>query len=120
MKGEMTMSYLTREEILVGAYDCVCKSKNIEYNSPENNFATIADMWTSYIRAAFPHGVDKLEAKDVAAMMVLFKMARVATGRGKADNWIDAAGYAACGGETEKIIRPDTEVSKDTDCEMVV
>lgn len=107
------MSYLTREEILVRAHDCVCKSKNIEYNSPENNFATIADMWTSYIRAAFPHGVDKLEAKDVAAMMVLFKMARVATGVGKVDNWVDAAGYAACGGETERIPDPDETVSDD-------
>lgn len=40
-----------------------------------------------------------IEAEDVAAMMVMFKMARVATGQNKVDNWIDAAGYAACGGE---------------------
>jgi hypothetical protein len=33
--------------------------------------------------------------------MVLFKVARVATGHNKEDNWIDAAGYAACGGEIE-------------------
>ena len=32
-------------------------------------------------------------------MMVLFKMARVATGSYSADSWVDAAGYAACGGE---------------------
>lgn len=34
-------------------------------------------------------------------MMCLFKIARIATGYGKADNWIDLAGYAACGGELE-------------------
>lgn len=34
-------------------------------------------------------------------MMCLFKIARIATGHGKADNWVDLAGYAACGGELE-------------------
>ena len=28
-------------------------------------------------------------------------LARIATGHGKADNWIDLAGYAVCGGELE-------------------
>lgn len=28
-------------------------------------------------------------------------IARIATGHGKADNWVDLAGYAACGGELE-------------------
>ena len=31
----------------------------------------------------------------------LFKIARIATGHGKADNWVDLAGYAACAGELE-------------------
>jgi hypothetical protein len=34
-------------------------------------------------------------------MMALLKVARIATGHGKADNWVDLAGYAACGGELE-------------------
>lgn len=38
-------------------------------------------------------------AEDVAAMMVLFKVGRLATGAGTADTWVDIAGYAACGGE---------------------
>lgn len=33
--------------------------------------------------------------------MCLFKIAHIATSHGKADNWIDLAGYAACGGELE-------------------
>lgn len=117
------MAYYTRKDILSGAENCVCKSREADYSSPENSFKVIASMWTSYLYATGKMPEDNgavLTAKDVAAMMVLFKMARVATGRGKADNWIDAAGYAACGGETEKIIRPDTEAPKDTDCGMVV
>lgn len=40
--------------------------------------------------------------EDVAAMMALLKIARIASGHAKADNWVDLAGYAACGGEIEE------------------
>jgi predicted membrane channel-forming protein YqfA (hemolysin III family) len=36
-----------------------------------------------------------------AAMLALLKIARIASGHAKADNWVDLAGYAACGGEIE-------------------
>ena len=32
-------------------------------------------------------------------MMILLKVARVAGGSESIDNWVDIAGYAACGGE---------------------
>ena len=35
--------------------------------------------------------------KDLAAMLALLKIARIASGHAKEDNWIDLAGYAACG-----------------------
>lgn len=97
---------MTREEILKAAMMCVCESREADYSSPENSFKAIASMWNSYLYAT---GLIEnngptwkgITPKDVAAMMVLFKMARVATGRNKADNWVDAAGYAACGGEVE-------------------
>ena len=41
-------------------------------------------------------------ASDVANMMILLKIARGAIGKPKADNWIDIAGYAACGGELQE------------------
>nr|DAU67432.1 MAG TPA: hypothetical protein [Caudoviricetes sp.] len=31
----------------------------------------------------------------------LLKIARIASGHAKSDNWVDLAGYAACGGEIE-------------------
>ena len=34
-------------------------------------------------------------------MLALLKIARIASGRAKEDNWVDLAGYAACGGEIE-------------------
>ena len=36
-------------------------------------------------------------------MLILQKTARIASGHAKNDNWIDIAGYAACGGEIESI-----------------
>lgn len=96
---------MTREEILNAAKECVCQSREADYSSPEYSFTAIANLWTDYLRAAgFINDpmVCGIAPKDVAAMMVLFKVARIATGRNKSDNWIDAAGYAACGGEVEE------------------
>lgn len=99
--GGSCIMRVSREDILNQAKECVCVSREADYSSPENSFNTIARMWTSYLDAkGFSHS-NPLTSKDVAAMMVLFKMSRVATGRNKTDNWVDAAGYAACGGEVE-------------------
>lgn len=96
---------MNREEILAQAKTNVCGDREYDYGVPENNFETIAVLWSTYIRAVRPESKDwafnELEAKDVAAMLALLKIARIATGHGKADNWIDLAGYAACGGEIE-------------------
>ncbi len=83
-----------RKTILETAKRYVCNDRNNQYGAPEDSFKAIADLWAGYLGT-------EISAKDVAAMMVLFKMARVRTGAGKADNWIDAAGYCACGGEIE-------------------
>lgn len=37
--------------------------------------------------------------EDVAMLMALLKIARICTGTGTADSFVDLAGYAACGGE---------------------
>lgn len=83
----------TRKEILKQATDAVCTDREGQYGSPEDNFRRIADLWTAY------WGGYPFEPKDVAMMMSLLKIARIATGKHKDDNYIDLAGYAACGGE---------------------
>lgn len=45
----------------------------------------------------------------VNAEMALLKLARVAEGHGKTDNWVDLAGYAACGAEIESSGAPEVE-----------
>jgi hypothetical protein len=72
----------------------VCGDREEDYGSPENNFARIAGLWSAYL------GVP-IRVWDVAAMLALLKIGRIGGGQVKLDNWIDLAGYAACGGEIQ-------------------
>lgn len=83
-----------RREILAMAEKCVCGDREQDYGSPENNFKTISEFWSTYL--GYP-----VDSKDVAAMLAMLKIARIASGNAKEDNWVDLAGYAACGGEIE-------------------
>lgn len=83
---------MKRPEILDKAKACVCGHRENEYGSPEDNFKTIASLWSAY------KGVD-FSANDVAMMMALLKIARIRTGTATEDSFVDLAGYAACGGE---------------------
>ena len=77
------------------------KDREEQYGAPEDNFAIIAELWTSYVKArcAPNNALVDIGPADVGAMMILLKTARIAGGREKADNFIDIAGYAACAGE---------------------
>jgi len=89
---------MKRSDILELATNIVCGEREKEYGSPEDNFALIAEFWSSYKDVVFT-------ALDVAMMMALLKIARIKTGEIKADNFVDLAGYAACGAECS-IIKP--------------
>lgn len=106
----------TRKEILKQATDAVCTDREGQYGSPEDNFRRIADLWTAY------WGGYPFEPKDVAMMMSLLKIARITTGKHKDDNYIDLAGYAACGaelGSLETAYEADAE-SKPDEIEIAV
>lgn len=95
---------VSREEILEKAKECVCGHREQDYGKPENNFETIGLLWGVYLNAAHPEytqsfPINIIGAKDVAMMMALLKIARICTGTGTEDSFIDLAGYAACGGE---------------------
>lgn len=84
---------MKRQAILEAAEKCVCGDRDKQYGSPEDSFKLIAQLWSAYLeRQVMP--------RDVAAMMGLMKIARIRAGK-KDDNWVDLAGYAACGGEID-------------------
>ena len=89
---------MDRLDVLSLAGDCISGNREEDYGRAEDNFGVIARLWNVYLQAKADHLID---AKDVAAMMALLKLARIASGHAKSDNWVDLAGYAACGGEIE-------------------
>lgn len=85
---------MNRAEVLDTAKKCVCGQREQDYGNPEDNFQLIADLWGAYM------GYNGLfTPKDVAIMMALLKVARIRTGTGTDDCFVDLAGYAACAGE---------------------
>jgi hypothetical protein len=104
-RSEAAKRRLTRADILHAAEKCVCGQREQDYGTPEDNFETIAELWKTYLRRACVDeaGGVYIDANDVAMMMALLKIARIAAGGGKADSWIDLAGYAACGAECEGV-----------------
>ena len=87
---------MNRAEVLEAAKRCVCGERQDQYGKPENNFAVIGKLWSAYI------GHD-ISAEDVAMMMALLKIARIKTGVGTEDSFVDLAGYAACGAEIREV-----------------
>ena len=77
------------------AYTLVDVDRAQMYGDGKVNMRRIARLWSEYL------GVD-IRAKDVAAMMILHKVSRIAESHKRAgmnthDSWIDIAGYAALG-----------------------
>lgn len=84
---------MKRADILATASEYVTKDRAATHGDAEDNFRRIAELWNAYL------GVDDITSIDVAVMLALLKVARIRSNPKNADNWIDIAGYAACGGE---------------------
>ncbi|MBR1728200.1 MAG: hypothetical protein IJ728_01550 [Selenomonadaceae bacterium] len=68
------------------------REKEKDYGTSENNFKTIAHLWNIYLESAHPDAIiDHINAKDVAMMMALLKIARIASGNNP-DSFVDLAG----------------------------
>lgn len=65
------------------------------YGNPEDSFGLIAEYWSTYLRKEYNSDHHHLRAKDVAHMMMLFKIARCTGQQSRRDNYIDIQGYAA-------------------------
>lgn len=65
-----------------------------DYGHPRDNFRRIADLWEAYMRNR-PDPEMPVEPEDVAAMMILMKIARQQH-TPKDDNLLDIAGYVKC------------------------
>ena len=82
----------TRQRVLREAEKCVCGKREQDYGTPEDNFGRIAEFWTTYMGVEF-------NPVDVSMFMVMLKAARIKSGGGTMDSFVDGCGYFSCGGE---------------------
>ena len=83
---------MNRNEILGAARQASSVDRAATHGEAENTFGLIAAYWSAHLDCVVTAG-------DVAQLMVLFKVARMKANPGHADNYVDAAGYAAIAGE---------------------
>jgi len=84
---------MDRAAVLDTAKEYVTKDRAADHGDMKANFRTIAEYWNTHL------GIHLIEPQDVAVMMTLLKLARIRQNEKHLDNWIDACGYMACGGE---------------------
>lgn len=81
-----------RATILDAAAQAVTVDRAATHGALENSFAQIAAIWS--VRLGLPVTPDQ-----VAILLIDLKTVRAWGNPRHADNWVDIAGYAACGGE---------------------
>ncbi len=82
----------TRSDVLAEADKYVSVDRAATHGDMEDNFREIAELWTQYTEST-------ISPLDVSVMMALLKIARLKSNPDNIDNWVDACGYLACGGE---------------------
>lgn len=86
-----------QQTILEQAATIVDGDREQTYGDPGRNLRTIAALWTDWLRArGFLEAADdltQLTTDDVAAMMVMLKLARLANDPRHRDSQVDACGY---------------------------
>ena len=84
----------SRGNILDTAKQYVDTDRAEEHGDMEDNFQRIAAYWNTHLGL-----ISYIKDTDVAVMMTLLKVARIHSNTENIDNWVDGAGYLACGGE---------------------
>jgi len=91
-----------RGKILAEVEGIINGKRNHDYGDPLEDFTTTAAFWQTYLtRIMERRGALELLPHDVAAMMMLLKLARLTWTPDEKDHWKDAVGYGALGWECE-------------------
>lgn len=83
---------MKRADILATATEYVTRDRAATHGSAEDSFAALGRVWGA--RLGVP-----IAAHQVAIMLADLKSVRAWDNPEHADNWVDGAGYYACGGE---------------------
>jgi hypothetical protein len=85
-----------RKLIIAQASNIVEGARQLNYGSPEDNFARIAALWETYLIKRKDQTLFTIDAHDVAMMMVLMKIARLMNTPNHWDSIKDGIGYFTC------------------------
>ena len=101
---------MKRNEALLAAKNLINGSRQKTYGDALDSHARIAEFWSAYL------GV-KLDAADVAALMVLLKISRAVgtkrAGQKHDDSYVDGIGYLALAKELESRLNgPQSDESR--------
>lgn len=89
-----------RAELLREAETLITGERNESYGTPTQNFDNIAGLWNVQFGHMLKDG-QRFTGAHVAQAMSHVKLARMVA-QPKRDNWLDLAGYAACGWEAQE------------------
>lgn len=81
------------QNILREAESIIYGDREQTYGKPSKNLTCIAQFWTAYLNNR--NSDNGLTATDVAAMMTLLKIARLANSPDHRDSLVDGCGYLA-------------------------
>ena len=96
---------MNRKECLDSAAEAVLKNRQELYGKPEDGFAGIAAIWSVILGR-------KIASHEVALCLAALKIVRAANSPTHADNWVDMAGYAACGSEIATVCQRKVAVEQ--------
>lgn len=99
-----------RARILNEAMTITHHDRNANYGNPEDNFKHIANLWNAYLKVS-KRDIG-LTPADVAVMNMFIKVARLGNNPAHHDSAVDIAGYAACLGDIQEILRAKAQNSE--------
>jgi hypothetical protein len=103
---------MKRAHFLKQAEQTICRDRQDIHGKPENTFALIAQYWSTFLSEESEKQITLCGA-DVAAMMTLFKIARMQINPFHEDNIVDGIGYLAIAGELIDDIAGSDELLND-------
>jgi len=86
------------------ALELVSGTRAVQNGDKLINHDNIARLWSGFLTNKFRANI-RLDASDVAQLMVLLKVARTQNGDFNEDDFIDICGYGAIAGELKEEIK---------------
>lgn len=83
---------MSRVSVLEDALEATTRTRAATHGDLESNFSTIAQIWSVRLGRT-------ITPEQVTLMLIDLKTVRAWSNPAHEDNWVDIAGYAACGGE---------------------